>query len=159
MGSRAKVRVKIIMKITMIKQAGGVLVPSSDMDAEKLTSFKTNEHYEIEIKRSRNPAFLRKVMAFFNFCFDHWDGERSHLHCSEIEQFDRFRKDLTILSGFYVQTIRLDGTIRTEAESLAFASMSEERFQECYKALISAAMKHIFKGSDDEIYNQLVRFF
>ena len=147
------------MKINIVKTAGGNLWPAGDIDAEKLTKFKTGETYEIDIKLSRNPAFLRKVMVFFHFCEDHWDGERVHEYVSSKEQFDRFRYDLTILAGFYIQTTRLDGSLRTEAESLSFASMTEERFQECYLALTKAAMKHIFKTADSNTYNQLIGFF
>ena len=69
------------------------------------------------------------------------------------------RKDLTILAGFYEQSYRLDGSIRTEAKSLAFENMNEETFTECYHAVINAAMKHIFKENDENIYNQLMNFF
>ena len=55
--------------------------------------------------------------------------------------------------------VRLDGTGRTEAESLSFASMSEERFQECYLALIRASLKHVFHSADVNTENQLMRFF
>ncbi len=143
----------------MVKTAGGNLWPVDDMDAEKLTKFKTGETYEIDIKLTRNPAFLRKVMVFFHFCFDHWDGSKVYEFCSEPEQFDMFRKDLTILAGFYYQAERLDGTLRTVALSLAFANMTEEKFQECYVALTRAALKHIFKTADENTYNQLIGFF
>ncbi len=148
------------MKITMIKEPGGVFRTFSDEDFEKTTKFKTGETYEIDIKLTRNPRFLRKVMVFFRFCFDHWAGGRVHEYCSEVEQLERFRKDLTILAGFYVQSVRLDGSIRTEAESLAFASMTEERFQECYSALINASLKHVFNNTTDtNVINQLYSFF
>lgn len=143
----------------MIKQPGGLLVPAHDMELEKLNKFKTGGQYIVDIKLSRNPAFLRKVMVFFHFCFDHWDGEKVHEFCSEVEQFNRFRKDLTILAGFHYRTKRLDGTPRYEAESLAFGNMTEERFQECYLALIKAAIKHIFKYADVNTENQLMAFF
>lgn len=147
------------MKINMIKGVGGSLTPADEMEAEKLTKFKNFETYEVNVKLTRNPAFLRKVMTFFKFCFNHWDGETMHPHTTNQEQFDRFRKDLTILAGFYVQTTRLNGDIRLEAESLAFANMTEERFQECYLALTQAAMKHIFKSCDNNTYQQLLSFF
>lgn len=147
------------MKIQMIKEPGGLFRPADDMEYEKTTKFKTGEPYEVDVKLSRNPAFLRKTMVFFRFCFNYWNGENVHKFCSETEQFERFRKDLTILAGFYVQSVRLDGSLRTEAESLAFASMSEERFQECYLALIRAALKHIFHNADVNTENQLLNFF
>jgi len=143
----------------MVKQPGGMFSPLNDMEQEKTIKFKTFESYEINVKLSRNPAFLRKTMVFFHFCFNYWNGDNVHKYCSETEQFDRFRKDLTILAGFYIQSVRLDGSIRTEAESLAFANMTEERFQECYLALIRAALKHIFHSADVNTENQLMNFF
>jgi len=147
------------VKINFIKAAGGSLIPNDDFDAERMTKYKTGGVYEVDIKLVRNPQFLAKAMVFFHFCEDHWDGEKVHEYVSSKEQFDRFRKDLTILAGFYIQTTRLDGSLRTEAQSLAFGSMTEETFQECYLALTKAAMKHIFKTADDNTYNQLISFF
>lgn len=146
------------MKINFIKQPGGGLSPADDIEVEKMKKFKNFEMYEGNLKLTRNPAFLRKVMAFFGFCMQYWDGSKVLEHGSESAQFDRFRKDLTILAGYYEQTIRLNGEIRVEAKSLAFASMSEEEFQECYSALINAALKHI-NFNDDNAYHQLLGFF
>tara|TARA_R110000851_G_scaffold8055_1_gene31017 strand:+ start:73 stop:504 length:432 start_codon:yes stop_codon:yes gene_type:complete len=143
----------------MIKEPGGLFRPADDFEHEKTIKFKTGETYPVHIKLSRNPVFLRKAMVFFTFCFNHWGGDEVHKYCSESEQFDRFRKDLTILAGFYVKSVRLDGSIRVEAESLSFASMKEERFQECYLALIRAALKHIFNDADVNTENQLMSFF
>lgn len=78
----------------------------------------------------------------------------------EATQFDRFRKDLTILAGFYEQTVRLNGDIRTEAKSLAYANMDPDEFERCYSALINSAIKHVFAGTRDEnILNRLQNFF
>jgi len=78
----------------------------------------------------------------------------------EHSQFDRFRKDLTILAGFYVQTVRLNGDVRIEAESLAFANMNQDRFESVYSALINAAIKHVFANTKDQsILNRLQAFF
>lgn len=64
-------------KYQMMKLPGGILSPLNDEEAERLKSFQNGEQYEIEIKRQRNPAFHRKVFAFFNFCFDCWSGSHS----------------------------------------------------------------------------------
>tara|TARA_R110000787_G_scaffold44342_1_gene108870 strand:- start:106 stop:579 length:474 start_codon:yes stop_codon:yes gene_type:complete len=149
----------LLMIIQMVKQPGGSFVPADDMEQEKTVKFKTFEHYEIDIKLSRNPAFLRKVMVFFKFCYSHWNGDAVHEFCTESEQFDRFRKDLTILAGFWVRTTRMNGETRYEAQSLSFASMTEEKFQECYLALIQAALKHTFRNADVNTENQLLGFF
>ena len=137
------------------------MIPASDEEADKLIKFKTGEHYEVDIKLPRNPAFHRKVFAFFGFCFDHWSSNKTQWdHMSELSQKESFRKQLIVLAGFSVTSYSIDGlSFVVEPESLAFASMTQERFEECYSALINAAMRTIFKSSDEKIYNRLVSFF
>ena len=145
------------MKINTVKQPGGVLIPASDLEAEKMTKFKSGEMYEIDIKLTRNPAFHRKVFAFFNFCFEHWGSENENL--CEQGQFDAFRKDMTILAGYHKSFYGIDGSVRIEAKSLSYGSMNEEEFEKCYNALIQVAMQKLFKGDDEEIYDKLAGFF
>ena len=141
----------------MIKTAGGNLQPFQDMDADKLTKFKTGECYEIEIKKSRNPAFHRKVFSFFNFCFEHWKGD-NEFQCEQ-KQFDVFRNHLTVLAGYYDAFHSIKGDTRVEAKSLSYASMKQDEFEKCYVALTNAAMKHVFKSADELTYNKLIGFF
>ena len=141
----------------MIKQAGGVLHPASDIDAESLQKFKTGEQYQIEIKRSRNPQFHRKVFAFFGFCFEHWASDREFM--DEKGQREVFRNHLTVLAGYRTEHFNLKNEVRIEAKSLSFASMSQEDFEQCYQALIAAAMRTIFKDAGREIEDKLIGFF
>ncbi|MFC1186425.1 DUF1367 family protein [Pasteurella multocida] len=145
----------------MIKAAGGTFVASDEMYLPELQSFKNGEIYEVEIKRPRNPAFHRKVFAFFKFCFEHWSAENTELEfLSEAKQFDTFRKNLTVLAGFREVTYTIDGRVRVEAQSLSFGNMKQDEFEQCYKALINAALKHIFNNTTDEnTINRLYSFF
>lgn len=145
------------MKITCIKEAGGIFRPASDMEYEKTTKFKTNNMYDVEVKLPRNSQFHGKAFAFFNFCFEHWRCDREFL--DESGQFDVFRKNLTCLAGFYAEYYNMKGEVRIEAKSLSFGSMTQEEFEKCYLALTNAAIEHIFKGCDENTYNQLVSFF
>ena len=148
------------MKINFIKAAGGSLIPNDDMDAEKMTKFLTGEVYEVDIKLSRNPAFLRKTFAFFNFCFEHWDGIACFEYLDHTAQFETFRKELTILAGFYVQSWHpFTGVLILTAKSLSFENMKEDEFQEHYNALIKAALANVFKTADENTYNKLISFF
>ena len=143
----------------MVKNAGGLLVPASDLEADRMSRFKTGSLYEIDIKLSRNPGFHAKVFAFFNFCFEHHDFSAvGEFYCPKAH-FEMFRNDLTIFAGYYDVCPRLDGTIKAKAKSLAFGNMEQEEFEQCYIALTNAAMKHIFKSADENTYNQLIRFF
>ena len=141
----------------MVKGAGGVLSPMLDIDAEALTKFKTGECYEIEIKRTRNPAFHRKVFAFFNFCYAHWKGDNEFQN--EQKQFDVFRSNLTVLAGYYDSFFSIKGEPRIEAKSLSYGSMSQDEFEDLYHALVNAAMRKIFTGCGVDIENKLIGFF
>ena len=145
------------MKIEVIKLAGGLLTPANDANVEKLVKFKTGEQYTIEIKLARNPQFHRKTFAFFNFCFQYWKGDNEFQ--SECQQFDVFRKHLTVLAGFYDSFYSIKGDVRVEAKSLSFSSMKQAEFEECYLALINAALKHIFTNANVDIENKLMSFF
>lgn len=162
-GTRSKMTITDgeCMKITVTKQPGGILVPADDRAADSLNKFKTGEQYEIEIKLTRNPQFHRKVFAFFNFCYEHWCASgTNHELMTDTAQFDVFRKNLTVLAGYYDEFASIRGSIRVEAKSLAYASMSQEEFSECYSALINAAIKHVFgKTTDQNVINQLYSFF
>lgn len=149
------------MKINFMKMAGGMLAPADDHESERMKKFKNNQMYEVEIKLSRNPAFHGKMFAFFGFCFDHWASDKEFM--DEREQREEFRKDLTILAGFKKEKYKthIDGTVEVKvtAESLSYASMDQERFEKCYKAITQAAMTHIFKDCSQQMENRLLSFF
>ena len=145
----------------MIKQPGGLLLPASDGDAERLERFKSGAIYPIEIKQARNPAFHGKVFAFMKFCFDHWAADKTDERFkTSAAQFDTFRKNLTVLAGYRDITFTIDGRTRVEPKSLSFANMEQDEFEECYSALINAALVHVFGNtSDQKILDKLTGFF
>ena len=145
------------MKHQMIKMPGGLFAPADSIEEQRLTRYKNAELFEVEIKNKRNASFHRKVFVFINFCFDHWCGGNEYQDIAA--QRDKFRKDLIILAGYYVEVYNYRGQLRLTAKSLAFESMSQEEFEQCYSALINAAMKHIFRTADENTYNQLLSFF
>ena len=148
------------MKVQMIKSAGGVFVPLDDEQAETLKKFRNGEQYEIEIKLSRNPQFHRKVFAFFKFCFDHWSADKTEWQFQDEQaQFDTFRKNLTVLAGYFDKTYTIKGDVRIEPKSLAYGNMEQDEFERCYQALITAAIKNIFQGCDRQTEEQLYAFF
>jgi len=122
-----------------------------------MSRFKTGELYTVEIKLSRNPAFHRKVFQFFNFCFQYWSGPMAIV--DESEQFDVFRKNLTVLAGYYMELVTIKGDVRIEAKSISYSGMDQEEFEKFYNSLITAALKHIFGDADEDMYNKLMSFF
>lgn len=147
----------MILKINFRKEAGGMLIPATDGDADRMAKFKTGAIYPVEIKRTRNPGFHGKVFKFFEFCFEHWAGDREFM--DEAGQFDVFRKHMTVLAGYYDTYYNLSGDVRVEAKSISYGSMGQEEFEQLYSALIRVAVQKIFTGCDESIENRLMGFF
>ena len=145
----------------MVKQPGGLLVPAFDTDVERLEKFKTGEVYPVEVRLARNPAFHGKVFKFFQFCFEHWAADKTDERFKPTAaQFDTFRKNLTVLAGYKDVTFTIDGRLRVDAKSLAFNNMDQAEFEECYSALINAAIAHVFGNTNDQkILDKLTGFF
>ena len=145
------------MEINLVKVSPGSFVTFDDVDTEKSAKLPLNEPVAYSCKLPRNKKFHGKVFAFLQYAFSHYDSPNEHM--SEAEQFDHFRKDLTILAGYYVQYVNLNGNARVEAKSLSFGSMDDTEFKECYSSLINAALKHVFRDTSQETYNKLLSFF
>lgn len=126
-------------------------------DQERYRRFKRGEQFEVEVKQGRNPQFHRKAFAFLNFCFHYWRGDRAFL--CDAAQFDEFRKEITVVAGYYDEVWSITGELTVVAKSLSYQSMEQEQFEQLYSAWIDAAMLHIFKGADDITVNTLMEFF
>ena len=145
------------MKIDFMKLHGGVLTPFTDMDTDKMSRFKTNEVYSVEIKTCRNPPFHRKVMGFFRFCFKFWCNENNYLTAQA--DYDWFRNKLTIKAGYYHERFDLMGRLELVAQSLSYGNMEQDTFEQFYHAVVQASMDTIFKDCDESEYNKLMSFF
>ena len=149
------------VEIQMMKQPGGLLLPAFDSEAQKLERFKTGAMYPVEIKTSRHPEFHGKVFSFLQFCFDHWAADKTDERFkTSAAQFDTFRKNLTVLAGYKDVTFTIDGRLRVEAKSLSFGNMDQDEFEDCYSALINAALAHVFANTKDQkVLDKLTGFF
>lgn len=152
----------------MKKTFGGVLVPYTDIDAEKMTKFKHDCVYEIDIKTSHNPVFRGKVFTFFDFCFKYWCNKNKYLTANANREF--FRKEIIKLAGYTNDYYNLSGFVLVEAKSMKFEKMNPEEFEECYSACIQVVMNTIFKdctaedkfyykGQEVSVYEKLMSFF
>ena len=131
----------------------GALYPASDSDRELLSKIKTGEPVRLTFKRVRNYQFHRKWFALINLAFDYWEPPDNQVGEKNLE---RFRKDITILAGFYEQTVRLDGETRTEAKSISFGSMSEDEFEELYNRTIDVIIKYVLRNYSNEELRSVV---
>ena len=112
--------------------------------------------YLCSLTRPRNIKFHRKMFCLFNFAFEHWDAP------DNLKNFEVFRKNLTILAGFYTEAMGLNGEIILEAKSLKFSKMDEIEFENLFSKIIDTVLKYVLKNytKDDleQVIEEILRF-
>jgi hypothetical protein len=144
--------------------------PADDEAQECMKHFPLGSVGKMEVKLMRNYQFFKKWWALVKLGYDHFADtceQQEYKGQPILADFDRFRKDVTILAGFYVPKWNLNGEMRIEAESLAWAGMTEERFAKLYDATIQVLLRKVFNGqrsrrwSEEELRDvteQVMRF-
>lgn len=125
------------------------LLPACEEATEWLSKKKLGSTIRVEPHEMRNGAFFRKWWALVKLGFDYWSENAQTIEYKGqpvLPDFDRFRKDVTISAGFYFPVVNLKGEVRIEAESLKWASMTEERFEQLYSATIQVLLRRVFNG-------------
>ena len=154
-------------ELVLVKTTGGALAPADEEARAQVEKLKIGQGVRAIIKRARNVRFHRKAFALFKLAFDMWDPDTPLTYKGEAvsKDFDRFRKDMTILAGFYKAVYNARGEVRLEAESLSFSSMGEERFEKVFKSVLTVVWNRVLRkaGYDTEaeverVINELMRF-
>lgn len=135
--------------LLLIKTPGG-FAPGDPETQEFHGKLKLGASIHSDFKQMRNAAFHRKLFALLNLGFEYWEppkiyspDNRKRTWGEPEKNFDRFRKDVTILAGYYHNVFRLDGTFRIEADSIAFGNMDQGTFDKLYQAVLTVLMKRI----------------
>ena len=145
------------MEAYLTKTMAG-LIPASPQDTETLNTVKIGETIKVKFTKPRNYQFHKKMMALFNLGFDQWEP----LTDGAEKNFDRFRKDITIKAGYYEQSVRIDGSIRTEAKSLSYGKMEPDEFEQLYNKVVNVLIKLVLTNYSredvDNAINQIMDF-
>lgn len=130
----------------LLRTASGAFIPATEEDGDLAKRFKVGEVCRMELRQMRNGQFFRKWWALAKLAFDMWAETlpAQQYHGRDVlPDFDRFRRDLTIMAGFFRPVWNARGELRVEAESIAFGSMTEERFEQLYSATITVILQKI----------------
>jgi len=137
------------MKICLIKNMQGALIPASEEDADALKKYKVGATINAEVKQMRNGAFFRKWFKLAKVAYDLWVELSKMPEYKGVEiqpNFKKFRKDLTIMAGYSNIMVNINLEMRAEAQSLAWGSMSEDDFERLYNATINAVLSKVLSG-------------
>lgn len=147
------------MRCVFAKGHGDTLVAADHYAEEFVRSLKFGAGASIEVKRARNVRFHRKFFSLLNLAYDTWEpcGEKLHKGEPISKNFERFREDILILAGHYEASYGVDGSVKLNAKSIAFANCDEDAFKQIYKSVLDVVWDRIFRDagfrSEAEIEN------
>lgn len=132
----------------------------------RIMSLEPGEIAQIEATIPRNPKFHRKFFALLQVGFDAWDGGRvrkTYKGRPVAKNFERFRKDVLILAGFYDQTFDLRGCMVLEAKSISFANMDDDAFEKVYSSVADVLLEKVLtnyagRSELDAVVNEILGF-
>jgi len=137
-------------KCWMKKGIGQKLEPSDEIALAYIKKLKPGADVEVDIRRPRNVQFHKKWFALAKVVFDNQE---------QYGDFDEFRKELTMLSGWWKEHHHASGKISYAAKSIAFDKMDEEQFTEMFDRSIDVAIKTFIPGTDKgELINAVLEF-
>lgn len=143
------------MDFLFLKSPTG-LTPACEEAADWLKKKKLGATILVEPREMRNGKFHRKWFALVRIAFDYWEETVAPIEYKGVQvkpNFRRFRKDITIMAGFFEPVVNAKGELRLEAESLQWASMTEERFTQLYDATVATLLAKILTGPQWNEYN------
>jgi hypothetical protein len=134
--------------ILYLRKTNNIFIVDSGED-----TIKNGEIVSAEIKRPRNYEFHKKFFALLNYSYECWEPEELEYRGRPVgKDFDRFRKDIIILAGYYDVVTNIKGEVKAEAKSISFGKMEEEEFEKLYSDVINVILKHILTNySRDDI--------
>lgn len=116
-----------------------------------------------EFTKPQNYKFFKKMHALCRLCYDYFgdtiaNREPMKYRGQDVHtSYDMFRKEMTVLAGFYTASYSLNGKVRLEADSWSFAQCDDEKREKIYSAFIDVALKHVFQLTiDEKTLNEMV---
>lgn len=133
------------MKLRLVRVPNGYAFADAE-SAKAAEKHRLGETVSASVVKPRSGPFHRKFLALLRFGFDYWEpGDAAepvtyHGHVVE-KDFERFRKDVTVLCGFYTPVWNARGELRLEAASIAFDQMEPDDFARLYSTAIGVLMR------------------
>lgn len=120
----------------------------ADEDAESYVKRLTvGEAVLCKVTKPRNAKFHRKFFALLKVGFDNQE---------RYDDFEAFRTEVTIRSGFWREHRHLDGQISISAKSIAFHAMDDLEFGKLYGRAIDVIIQYFMDGTDPDDLQQAV---
>ena len=109
-----------------------------------------------------NLKFFRKFFALLQIGFDAFEPNTTYKGVAVEKNFNQFREDVIIQAGFYTVTSDLNGRIRLKADSISWAKMKPEDFDDLYNKSVNVVLQKVLtnytRADLDHVVEQVIRF-
>ena len=134
------------------------LVPGDQPTLDYITHMDHGQIIRGEFKKVRNYEFHKKFFALLQVGFDAWESPDLEYKGEKVEKnYERFRKDVTILAGYYQPVTNVKGEIRLEAKSISFAKMDAEEFEKLYSDVVNVLLHKVLKNYTHDDLERVVQ--
>lgn len=114
-----------------------MLIPANEQSLEVLRKMKVGEWYQVNTKMPRNVKHLRKYFALLGAV---------HPHQTMWPTFNKFRAKFEEALGHGEYHVNGRGEKYFEAESISFAAMEQDEFDEFYEKAVELILTRILPG-------------
>ncbi|PWI34855.1 hypothetical protein DI392_00815 [Vibrio albus] len=150
--------------INLIKDLSGLKPLGSD-DLEVMKKVPLGSLLECEFSKKRNPEFHRKFFTLLNLGYEYFSpAPREWRGVPAEKNFDVYREQIIILSGFRDVTFNLDGSVKVKAKSISFSNMDEDEFKKLYSKVLDVTWERVLnsvfenKAQMENAVNQLIGY-
>lgn len=136
------------MQVLVTRVPNG-FTPADDEAREDIKRFPVGSVARLDFKLMRNYAFHKKYFALVDLGFQYFAEacpQQEYKGKQVKPSLERFRKEMAILAGFFTPVWSIKGELRVEADSISFAKMSQDRFEQLYDATIRVLLDKVFNG-------------
>ena len=115
--------------------------------------------------RERNYKFHKKLFVLFELGFENWEPVTfwDKIDLTEFEKYgvfprknkDTFRKDILKLAGYVDVSFNVDGTLNIEAQSISYAKMGADKFEQCYQDCLAVIADRLLKCGRDDLHDRV----
>lgn len=137
------------MKISFIKQRGGILIPDCEETEKAMQKVKNGETILIEYKKSRNVGFHKRAFALLNLVLQNQD---------KYNNLTDLLTEFKLKAGHYQEHISLKKGVIYIPKSISFAEMDELEFGEIYNKFIDIALRDFVTMSKEDLEKQIINF-
>jgi hypothetical protein len=132
------------VEVLLIKRPDGSFVPADEEQAELAAKLPVGKLIRSDMKRVRNPRFLRKFFALLQIGFEWWEPPMKEFKGFEVQaNFKQFRENVTIAAGYFDVSTSFSGRVRVTPKSISFGSMPEEEFEQLYNAAADVLLQNV----------------